>query len=1186
MEKYCRLCAEVGTNHHCLYTVDGRPNQSHKLLEKYFLPAVEWSNSFRYVCRQCETYLANFNSYQAFVCQAQRKLIKVAAKSIPNEYWNSFRGSVTANDSKNNILPITTGSVGFTPNLSGMLELNRDLQHLAPNANGLVDSNAVFEYFKELGSSETNRQDSNAQHSNTTATTENVSPNVKEEQPAFFQRSNVEANVATVLAPNVRNLSGQDFNMQNLNSSDHTGNLETLPPNVNTNSFQHSHQREMLAPNANVSGNGNNQSQQLQPGNDDSKTLQNLNSSENTGNLEMLAPNVNSNSFQHSNQREMLAPNVNVSGNGNYHSQHLKLGNDGYKKLQTVAPNHNNVGDQNPNWEKSNVNNNDSHQLVPNVNRSKDQNIYQQNSASDATATSSALQNPTSGDHALDLNPGIKNLETRDNTKQVGYPENPQNLETNPSASAVIRLTQSAPNVNNSEKRDGPGTSPNLAPNVRSPVSAAQEPADNPQQMAPNVHSHLSPTNEPVKNQNDPGASENLAPNLRSPVSATKEPAKNPQQMATIIHSHLSATNEPNVSASGNQTHDSHPSNIENKEDLANMAPNVKTHLPPDIGLAKRQRRHSPLSNDGEPENAHHQDSDESGDFSSSASEWSGGEEQEEEDSNTPSNASASDGSSDDELPLAEYKQKKNPGNLGKSLQENTMARGSNENPRKSPAFEQENGHKTAYDFDMSDEENLTVSERRSTKAQREISGQDVQSQNKIYKTAYDFDEIDSEIGNEISYSGEPFSTNDKPLKTALDFDKLDEDMKEEPPEEEGQIQGILSSQTIADKAGGEIPRRNYIESLEDMFENDSKQELPYNIRQFPAAYKFDFSDDETSGDETYFNKSENQLGAKSKRPLKTSYKKHLKRPATREEYDDLIAKWRPSLECRICKATCGRFQQLQQHFADHHPDDECYVECCQLQLGYRYKIEKHIYYHRVEGAFKCEVCFEIFTSKYKLGSHLVQRHAAGGEPKPKEILKCNICGKEYATQCRLHTHLKYCDGSEVPEPGRAKCKDCGKSYRSQLFLELHRRKHHRNKKTFPCPVCDKLFASKHTLHYHSFTHATERKFVCWVCQRTFKVPCILRGHFKHCHVEEYKEKMRKIKELRNTKKTYKCDQCDKVYQTSMALKEHKAQHEGISALYKCKYCSKEYKYSSNLSAHVQRVHPTKYQLFPRFQSP
>ncbi|XP_058978523.1 GATA zinc finger domain-containing protein 14-like [Musca domestica] len=398
MEKYCRLCAEVGTNHHCLYTVDGRPNQSHKLLEKYFLPAffqVEWSNSFRYVCRQCETYLANFNSYQAFVCQAQRKLIKVAAKSIPNEYWNSFRGSVTANDSKNNILPITTGSVGFTPNLSGMLELNRDLQHLAPNANGLVDSNAVFEYFKELGSSETNRQDSNAQHSNTTATTENVSPNVKEEQPAFFQRSNVEANVATVLAPNVRNLSGQDFNMQNLNSSDHTGNLETLPPNVNTNSFQHSHQREMLAPNANVSGNGNNQSQQLQPGNDDSKTLQNLNSSENTGNLEMLAPNVNSNSFQHSNQREMLAPNVNVSGNGNYHSQHLKLGNDGYKKLQTVAPNHNNVGDQNPNWEKSNVNNNDSHQLVPNVNRSKDQNIYQQNSASDATATSSALQNPS-----------------------------------------------------------------------------------------------------------------------------------------------------------------------------------------------------------------------------------------------------------------------------------------------------------------------------------------------------------------------------------------------------------------------------------------------------------------------------------------------------------------------------------------------------------------------------------------------------------------------------------------------------------------------------------------------------------------------------------------------------------------------------------------------------------------------
>ncbi|XP_073831439.1 uncharacterized protein [Musca autumnalis] len=409
---------------------------------------------------------------------------------------------------------------------------------------------------------------------------------------------------------------------------------------------------------------------------------------------------------------------------------------------------------------------------------------------------------------------------------------------------------------------------------------------------------------------------------------------------------------------------------------------------------------------------------------------------------------------------------------------------------------------------------------------------------NRQVKSAYKYDVSDEENNGNVQETSQAHIPFQAPLhETAYDFDMSDESSSE----------------------GSEN-------------ENEGHQ------LQYRPAFKYDNSDAETSATEESLNETETySYNPQTKRRRKYSYKKHLKRPETLEQYDDLIAKWRPNLECRICNDTFARFKLLQQHFTQQHPIEECYIECCQLQLRYRYELEKHVYYHRIDRAFKCGICCAIFTTKFQLLQHLSQKHGQRLSPEVREMFKCNNCGKEYSDKFNLRNHRNYCEGVESNISRPITCPDCGKSYKTKRCLRSHQSHFHKSKLS-QCPICDKIFKYPTVLKGHILSHRPERKYVCSVCHKAFKVADLMRSHFRKSHVEEYKEQRRKKLELRNTKKTYPCDQCDKVYQTWMALKEHKVQHEGITALYKCKYCDKEYKYSSNLSAHVQRVHPSKYQ--------
>ena len=104
-------------------------------------------------------------------------------------------------------------------------------------------------------------------------------------------------------------------------------------------------------------------------------------------------------------------------------------------------------------------------------------------------------------------------------------------------------------------------------------------------------------------------------------------------------------------------------------------------------------------------------------------------------------------------------------------------------------------------------------------------------------------------------------------------------------------------------------------------------------------------------------------------------------------------------------------------------------------------------------------------------------------------------CGKKFSTQSGRSKHYKKCDKQIVAkeklyetENGKIKCKLCSKPFTSLTNVYKHVKKVHSNtkakeKKSFTCLECDKVFASQWKVNRHYLTHQKEN-LICPHCER------------------------------------------------------------------------------------------------------
>lgn len=298
---------------------------------------------------------------------------------------------------------------------------------------------------------------------------------------------------------------------------------------------------------------------------------------------------------------------------------------------------------------------------------------------------------------------------------------------------------------------------------------------------------------------------------------------------------------------------------------------------------------------------------------------------------------------------------------------------------------------------------------------------------------------------------------------------------------------------------------------------------------------------------------------------------------------DDFIAEWKQELDCMICNKGYGNFTELAKHFRAEHPAQKAYVACCQRKFTNRHHLYEHILLHIDPQAFQCPHCGKCSSNKRNLKKHINENHTQAGKERPfecmtchkrftkKTILKmheethdtrkeftCGICGKGFATLQRSKSHERM-----VHNVDRV-CDQCGKTIHGVYALRQHLLEHAGIKKPkWPCDQCNAELYSRSSLKRHKSSIHNDGSTVyrCSLCNKIAPSEEALRSHKKFVHQAERK---------------FVCSICGKAFKVALVLREHMSSHTGMD-LYQCPHCPKTFKVSSNMHHHRKRAHPVEW---------
>ncbi|XP_078086643.1 zinc finger protein PLAG1-like [Mustelus asterias] len=140
-------------------------------------------------------------------------------------------------------------------------------------------------------------------------------------------------------------------------------------------------------------------------------------------------------------------------------------------------------------------------------------------------------------------------------------------------------------------------------------------------------------------------------------------------------------------------------------------------------------------------------------------------------------------------------------------------------------------------------------------------------------------------------------------------------------------------------------------------------------------------------------------------------------------------------------------------------------------------------------------------------------------------------------------------------------------------------------RKTFPCPLCEKIFLTEDKLTVHSSSHTGERPYICSQrdCAKAFVSKYKLIRHMAtHCpqksHRCSYCEKMFHRKDhLKNHLQTHdpnktllRCEECGKRYNTKLGYRRHLALHAAAKGDLTCGVCAREFGQTDQLLEHLK----------------
>lgn len=206
----------------------------------------------------------------------------------------------------------------------------------------------------------------------------------------------------------------------------------------------------------------------------------------------------------------------------------------------------------------------------------------------------------------------------------------------------------------------------------------------------------------------------------------------------------------------------------------------------------------------------------------------------------------------------------------------------------------------------------------------------------------------------------------------------------------------------------------------------------------------------------------------------------------TDQELDELIAQWKPILECAVCKDTFTTLKSLQMHFRDNHPQWQFYIECCYRKLKKRYDIEDHARNHINPITFACELCSCPFSTQSNLMRHMRTQHSKANNEEVKHSNKKRITDKELED---LVARWK----------PKLECVVCQITCTTLKRLQVHFRQNHPLKQ-FYIECCHRKFKRRYDIEFHARNHVDPITFTCEICTNRFSTQSNLMRHIRIYH--------------------------------------------------------------------------------------
>uniref|UniRef100_A0A663LL82 Zinc finger protein ZFAT n=1 Tax=Athene cunicularia TaxID=194338 RepID=A0A663LL82_ATHCN len=236
---------------------------------------------------------------------------------------------------------------------------------------------------------------------------------------------------------------------------------------------------------------------------------------------------------------------------------------------------------------------------------------------------------------------------------------------------------------------------------------------------------------------------------------------------------------------------------------------------------------------------------------------------------------------------------------------------------------------------------------------------------------------------------------------------------------------------------------------------------------------------------------------------------------------------------------------ELCERIRKVYGDLEC--EYCGKLFWYQVHYDMHVRTHTREHLYYCSQCNYSSITKNCLKRHVIQKHS-------NILLKCPTEHCDYSTpdKYKLQAHLKV--HTELDKKSYS-CPVCEKLFFEDRLIKSHIKTNH------PVSFTQKKYPPSHqksNLKAHMNRHSTEKTHLCDMCGKKFKSKGTLKSH-KLLHTADGKQ--------------FKCTVCDYTAAQKPQLLRHMEQHVSFKP-FRCAHCHYSCNISGSLKRHYNRKHP------------